>query len=120
MRVSDAEIEALAAHLELAPHEFRGMYTRTLRGGDVSLREKRDRSCTFYEPGRGCRVYADRPRQCRTWPFWDAVLHSEERWREEAQGCPGMNRGRLRGLEEIRALRAGGDGTSGSGAADEG
>lgn len=110
--VSDAEIEALARRLELAPEEFRTAYTRTLRGGAVSLRERRNRDCVFYDRARGCRVYEARPRQCRTWPFWRAIVHSEERWQEEADGCPGMNRGALHAAAEIAALAAD-DGTSG-------
>ena len=93
VRVSDAEIEALSRRLELADHEFRVMYTRRLRNGDISLRETRERACVFYDPARGCRVHPDRPLQCRTWPFWSAVVHSSERWAEEARECPGMNRG---------------------------
>jgi len=112
VRVSDAEIEGLAARLELADAEFRAAYTRRLRGGELSLREKRDASCVFYAPGRGCTVYEDRPRQCRTWPFWRAVVHSRERWQEEAEDCPGIGRGPLHAREAIeRSLRD--DGSSG-------
>lgn len=113
VRVSDAEIGALASELQLAEHEFRAMYTRPLRGGEVSLRETRSKACVFYEPGSGCRVYASRPRQCRTWPFWGAVVHSPERWAEEARGCPGMNRGAVHDAAAI-AETARSDGTSGA------
>jgi Fe-S-cluster containining protein len=107
VRVSDDEIEALARRLELPIHEFCAIYTRRLRGGDVSLREKRGGDCVFYDrEARGCKVYEDRPRQCRTWPFWPSVLASEERWNEEARDCPGMNRGPRRTREEIEALLA--------------
>jgi Fe-S-cluster containining protein len=110
--VSDAEIARLAGRLELTEPEFRAIYTRELRGGDVSLRETSSGACVFHRGSRGCAVYADRPRQCRTWPFWSAVVHSPERWAEEAQGCPGMNRGPLHpaGWIEAHARR---DGTSG-------
>jgi Fe-S-cluster containining protein len=110
--VDDAEISALARRVGFEDAEFRAAFTRTLRGGRVSLRERRDGTCVFYDARRGCGVYADRPRQCRTWPFWRAVLHSPERWAEEALGCPGMGRGPLHGAAEIaRALAD--DGTSG-------
>ena len=105
--VNDAEIEELAAHLDLADPEFREIYTRPLRKGDVSLREKRNGECIFYRSAasedapRGCGVYLHRPQQCRTWPFWRGVVHSPERWAEEARGCPGMNRGTLRTAAEI-------------------
>jgi hypothetical protein len=112
VRVSDAEIARLAARLELGDAEFRTAYTRRLRGGEISLRETRAKDCVFFERERGCRVYGARPRQCRTWPFWRSVIHSEERWREEAQECPGMNRGALRAAAEISEI-ARDDGTSG-------
>jgi len=113
IRVSDAEIADLAAHLGLDEEEFRERYTRRLRGGDVSLLEKDDYDCVFHDRKIGCTVYARRPRQCRTWPFWRAVVHSPETWNEEAKKCPGIGIGRLHGPEEIaEMLRE--DGTSAS------
>lgn len=113
VRVSDDEIEALARRVGLESDEFRSVYTRPLRRGEISLREKRNRECVFFDRERGCRVYTSRPRQCRSWPFWRAVVHSPERWSEEAEHCPGMNRGPLWSAVEIRqiCLR---DGTSGA------
>jgi len=112
VRVSDAEIAALAGRLELTDAEFRAMYIRPLRGGELSLRELRNRDCVFYDPAApGCRVYEQRPRQCRSWPFWGGVVHSAERWNEEARSCPGMNRGPLHDADTIsRGVAA--DGTS--------
>jgi len=102
VRVSDAEIGALARRLDVRDAEFRAIYTRRLRGGELSLRELANRDCVFYDrEARGCRVYEDRPRQCRSWPFWATVLHSPERWGEEAEDCPGMNRGPLHDAETI-------------------
>jgi Fe-S-cluster containining protein len=114
VRVSDAEIEALALRAGLRPDEFRAVYTRRLRGGDVSLRERSDGTCVLYAAERGCTVYADRPRQCRTWPFWRSVVHSPERWAEEARGCPGIGRGPLHTAGQI-AVTVGDDGTAGRG-----
>ena len=113
VRVSDAEIAALARRSGLADAEFRAAYTRALRRGAVSLRERSDGTCVFYDRRRGCTVYEDRPRQCRTWPFWGAVVHSRERWDEEARGCPGMGRGALHAAGWI-AETAADDGTSGA------
>ena len=113
VRVSDAEIEALARRTALGPEEFRAVYTRRLRGGAVSLRECSDGTCILYAAERGCSVYPDRPRQCRTWPFWRSVVHSPERWADEASDCPGMGRGPLHAAVQIeRALED--DGTQGS------
>ena len=114
VRVSDAEIEALARRTELTPEEFRAVYTRPLRGGATSLRERSDGTCILHGGERGCSVYPDRPLQCRTWPFWRAVVHSPERWSEEALDCPGMNQGLLHPAARIeRTLEN--DGTGGHG-----
>ena len=51
VRVNDAEIAKLAEHLELAIDEFRVIYTRPLRKGDISLREKGNGECVFYRNG---------------------------------------------------------------------
>ncbi len=111
--VSDEEIGALARRLGLDEDDFRTRYThRTSRG--VSLTERRTEfgyDCIFLDrsrvPGRAvCRVYEDRPAQCRTWPFWPENLRSFEAWRRAARICPGINQGRLVSVEEIRIHRA--------------
>ena len=91
----------LAKRLGLDEAGFREKYTRKLRGGDVSLTEQFNHDCVFYDRKLGCTVYEDRPQQCRTWPFWRAVVHSPETWSETADACPGMNVGRLYGSAEI-------------------
>ncbi len=112
VRVSDSEIEALARRVSLSVEKFRTVYTRALRRGGISLREKRNRDCVFFDRDQGCTVYQQRPRQCRTWPFWGGVVATEDRWAEEAEDCPGMNRGKLHDATHIaRTSRT--DGTSG-------
>jgi Fe-S-cluster containining protein len=61
----------------------------------TSLVEHPGGNCAFFRRGQGCAVYAQRPRQCRTWPFWRRIIVSPEAWNEEAQGCPGMDHGAL-------------------------
>jgi len=99
--VDDAEIAALAARLELEQGVFRERYTRVLRDGSISLREKPNLDCVFYSREHGCLVYEDRPQQCRTWPFWRSVVKTRRSWAAEAEHCPGMNRGRLYTIDEI-------------------
>ena len=114
VRVSDAELETLAARLGLAPDEFRAAYTRQIHRRGTSLRERRDGTCVLYDPRGGCTVYADRPRQCRTWPYWSSVVHTAERWAEESEGCPAMGRGELHDARHVEQL-ARDDGTFGGG-----
>lgn len=113
IRVSDEEIGALAATLGLPDADFRARYTRRLRGGDISLIERENHDCIFYEEEIGCSVYAHRPRQCRTWPFWRSLVHSPETWVDATENCPGLNTGPLHSSEEIARLIVD-DGTSAS------
>jgi len=104
--VSDEEIAALAKRLDLPEPSFRAEYTRPGRKGLICLREKRKSNwaCVFLLPDEGCAIYEARPKQCRTYPFWRALLHSSENWAEEAKSCPGMNCGPWHSAEEILAI----------------
>jgi Fe-S-cluster containining protein len=98
--VDDAELAAIAAHRGESVEETRAVHTRlTTRG--VTLREKANGDCVFYERGAGCTVYPVRPRQCRTWPFWESNVATPETWRETCALCPGSGRGELIPGEEI-------------------
>ena len=112
VRVSESEIATLARRLELAEDEFRAIYTFALRGGEISLSERANGDCAFWDAERGCTVYEERPRQCRTWPFWASSLQSAEAWGEQARDCPGVNRGPLHEAREILS-QARNDGTFG-------
>lgn len=113
VRVSDAEIEALARHLGLSEEEFRGRYTRLFRRDLIILQEKPNHDCVFFAGESGCQVYPVRPRQCRTWPFWEVNLRSPQSWEDAARGCPGIHRGPLHSAELISAASRD-DGTCGS------
>jgi Fe-S-cluster containining protein len=113
VRVTDHEIRALALRLKLPEAEFRNSYTRSVGGGVISLIEKENRDCIFFDKEQGCTVYEDRPRQCRTWPFWRSNIYSPERWKRGTERCPGMNRGMLHGADLIKETSEN-DGSSGS------
>jgi Fe-S-cluster containining protein len=68
----------------------------------LSLKEKSNFDCVFWKDG--CSVYAARPLQCRTFPFWSSILVSSGSWKIARSGCPGMGRGRLFSPEEIESL----------------
>ena len=110
--VTASEIAALASFLEMPEPAFRATYTRDLGQGVVSLREKSNLDCVFYDRTAGCTVYAKRPTQCRTWPFWRAVVHSPASWGEAAQHCHGMNQGPRHDAERVRRVSEH-DGTAG-------
>ncbi|TSA07336.1 MAG: YkgJ family cysteine cluster protein [Planctomycetaceae bacterium] len=104
--VNKAEIAALAIRTGLTVSEFEEQYVR-LVGIRKSLREREGGDCVLLDPHtRHCLAYDDRPRQCRTWPFWDSNLSSPDAWEEASQQCPGCNKGNLVPLELIVAQAA--------------
>ena len=60
----------------------------------------------FYDKDAGCTIYPVRPRQCRTWPFWESNVVTPEEWQRTCEICPGSGKGELIPVEEIsRRLR---------------
>jgi len=104
VRVTDEEIDVLARRLGISEGEFRKGYTRFVGAEELSLQEKANLDCVFYDSDAGCQVYEDRPKQCRTWPFWRRVVRSEATWETESASCPGMDMGQLCDVDSIRRL----------------
>ena len=81
------------------------MFTRRAHRG-LTLREKPNGDCVFWDAARGCTIYAVRPPQCRTWPFWDSNVKTPEDWDRTREACPGAGQGEVIPVEEIsRRLR---------------
>jgi Fe-S-cluster containining protein len=66
-----------------------------------SVMEKESGECLYLGEDGGCAVYAARPRQCRTFPFWRKLLRDPRKWKQYAANCPGMDHGELLTEEEI-------------------
>ena len=104
--VTPEDITAIAEFLNIGIDEARRKYVRKAEGR-LSLVERKDnRDCIFLQPdgkgGRNCRVYPVRPIQCRTWPFWPGNIEDHESWCRAGGRCPGINRGALHDIDEIR------------------
>jgi len=99
------EIEALAKRLQLDEETFEKNYVMQV-GIRKSLREFSNGDCILLDgEKRVCTAYEDRPRQCRTWPFWDSNLRSPETWAETCESCPGSGKGKLYQLQQIEEQR---------------
>jgi len=104
--VSNAEIEALAAIMGMAVHEFEASYVRRV-GSRKSLIELENGDCIFFDAkDRKCKVYGARPRQCRTWPFWDSNIRTPAAWKKTCEICPGSGQGKVYSVEEVLAQSA--------------
>lgn len=99
--VNREEIQDLAKRVELAEEQFEKQYVRRV-GSRMSLVEYANGDCVFFDnQARKCTVYEDRPRQCRTWPFWHSNVKTPEAWQQTCEVCPGSGQGNLVPLERI-------------------
>jgi Fe-S-cluster containining protein len=100
--VNQEEIDALAKRLDMEVIDFQTMYVRRI-GVRRSLIEFENGDCVFFDnETRKCKVYEQRPRQCRTWPFWNSNIRTPETWAETCEVCPGSGKGKLYQLEAIQ------------------
>lgn len=99
--VNREEIAALARKLGMSAADFEAKYVRTV-GIRKSLIEYANGDCVFFDgKARKCAVYDARPRQCRTWPFWQSNVESKEAWRRTCEVCPGSGKGKLYPAEQV-------------------
>ncbi|MEF3191199.1 MAG: YkgJ family cysteine cluster protein [Campylobacterales bacterium] len=88
--VSMAEIEAMSRYLGVELKEFISRFCVQI-GARFSLKEYPFGSgyaCCFFDPKmHGCSLYEVRPRQCRTFPFWDYFKRNPNEAYDE---CPGI------------------------------
>ena len=108
------EGQQMATRLGLSESDFLRDYARKI-GTKWSLKEvtgpadlHRGHDCILLDrqsvPGKAlCKVYQDRPNQCKTWPFWDQNISSKRAWDQakKAAPCPGMGSGPLIPAEKI-------------------
>ena len=101
--VNAEEIAAIARRLQMSVEETERRFVRKV-GSRKTLVDVAERNwdCVFLEANtRRCTIYEDRPRQCRTWPFWHSNVKTTEAWQQTCEVCPGSGKGNLVPLVEI-------------------
>ncbi len=96
--IDDGEVKQVAQYLSVQVSEFIRTYLDPCKNG-YSIRELADGRCYFYNGG--CTIYAVRPNQCKTFPFWFENLRSQKKWMRVAKACPGIGRGSLYSKEQV-------------------
>ncbi len=90
--VSQEERKAMAEYLKMSEEEFIKEYLLKIRYR-FTLKEmpyENGFSCIFFDKEhKRCGIYAVRPSQCRTFPFWD---YFKENIDEVVTECPGIIR----------------------------
>lgn len=98
--ITEDEIAACAAYLEMTPEEFGKKYLRKVGNKWALLEMPGNYDCVFLK-NKKCRIYPVRPSQCRTYPFWHQNLTSKEAWLQAASFCEGIGQGEPVPAEEI-------------------
>ena len=90
VRVSEAEIARIAAHLGMREQDFIDRETEVAPDRrTLMLRSRPDGACVYLTDDNRCRIHAVKPDKCRTFPFEWTNADSRE-------VCPGLNPGLLR------------------------
>ena len=100
--LTDEESERIRTHLQLSRSWFRRRYLQRIEDGEQVLVSGPDERCIFLNADGKCRVYAVRPVQCRTYPFWPELVGTAAAWNREARRCEGISRGRVVARSTIR------------------
>ena len=108
--VTEEEIARIASFRGETPEAFARGHLRQAEGR-LSLLEKPGGDCEMLDEKTGCTIYAVRPTQCRTWPFWPVNVATAAAWRGVGATCPGVGAGDRVTAEAIESnLRAEGGG----------
>jgi len=91
----------LAKYFNIPLTEFTAKYTKKTNG--LYELKYNSKDCPFLKNNK-CVVYASRPWQCRTWPFWPENMNSDVWVQEVATSCPGIGKGRLFSASEIEDI----------------
>lgn len=91
--VNQEEMQNMANVLNISLELFKKRYVRQ-RDNRYALIEKKipngEYDCIFLKDKK-CQVYQARPIQCRTYPWWQENLNTEQSWKLAAEECEGIN-----------------------------
>ncbi len=85
--VNPNEIQEISALLNVTENDFKYIYMKD----NHSLKsDATGKQCVFLKNNK-CSIYASRPTQCRTYPFWPQHIIGESEWAAESTMCEGMS-----------------------------
>ncbi|HUR28237.1 MAG TPA: YkgJ family cysteine cluster protein [Planctomycetota bacterium] len=103
VNLSPRDLQEIPRFLGISVEQFLARYATKEPGHHPTLRMD-EPQCPFLDANSRCTIYAVRPMQCRTWPFWRSNLE-QETWEGAVKSrCPGVGHGELHSQERIDAL----------------
>jgi Fe-S-cluster containining protein len=89
--VEENDIQSIASFFGVTPECFVGQYCEN-RNGKLSIKSRGDGYCVFFDEEQLCTIHHVKPRPCRLWPFYPALLKDKETWEAAKDACPGISR----------------------------
>ena len=99
--LNDVEAEKIRVFLGVGRSWFKRRYLSRDEAGDLVLQAHEDGACIMLDKDGRCQVYAARPVQCSTYPFWPEVVKTTTAWRRERQRCEGIDQGEIIPVDQI-------------------
>ena len=102
--LSDIDLKRFSNYFKISIRKFKKKYCQ-ITDGFIHLTEKSDLrgNCIFLKDKK-CSVYASRPSQCRTWPFWNENMNAKIWNNDISVNCPGIGKGKIIQKKEIDKL----------------
>ncbi len=85
------EAKKIASFLAMKETDYLNWFTREI-DNHLCLVDGDDENCIFLEDN-ACSIYAVRPMQCRTYPFWPENIKDADSWALTRKDCPGIGKG---------------------------
>ena len=97
------DLSRLAKYFNISLKKFKINYCET-SDGFIHLKEIRKNGECIFLKNTKCKVYKNRPTQCRTWPFWPENMNSKIWNNEVVNFCPGIGKGKLINRKKIENI----------------
>jgi hypothetical protein len=97
--LTEDEVDRISDHLGLTAKAFLKKHCKE-EDGWITL-QTAEPACEFLGEDNRCKIYPVRPKQCATWPFWEANLKQKVWKGEVSECCPGIGKGELVPAEEV-------------------
>jgi uncharacterized protein len=105
VNLSPRDLAEIPRFLGITLEEFMTRYATKEPGHHPTLRMDAPQ-CPFLDEQSRCTIYAVRPMQCRTWPFWRSNLEQAKWLGAVRERCPGIGQGETFAREHVDAEAA--------------
>ena len=85
------EINTMAKSLNIDITTFLNRYVQK-KNGWLTISNQRFRPNCFLTEKNTCKLYKDRPKQCKTYPNWPEIWESKNNFLKETLLCPGLKK----------------------------